>query len=218
MICAHRSVAAFFAGLGVVAGGVPGDDGAERDGLDGFALLDRHLLFLQACQSGSNGMTATADDAVDTETGRAGILCARQTEKRRRSIVVCLDSTEFALVVVQAERDGEGHVGAGAEAGKRNLILVDAKFVCVVGHVQHSIYTVLDSGREGILGSQAVVDTDDDSSAFVDDGSTPTSIITRAAQSETSTVEVDDTRVSLLAEVHTAMLLVVFGHIEVQVE
>jgi hypothetical protein len=128
------------------------------------------------------------------------------------------DSAELALVIVETERDGEGHVGARAEARQSNLVLIDAELVGVVGHVKDSVYSILDGGRKRVLGSQTVVDRDDDSSAFIDDGSTPAGVVAGAAQGEASAVEVDDTRVLFLCKLCPPVLFVILGHVEVQLK
>lgn len=63
-------------------------------------------------------------------------------------------------------------------------------------HPDDGVGSVFDSGREGVLRGQAVVDGDDDGVAFVHDRAAPTSVVRRGAEREATAVEVDHDRIA----------------------
>ena len=98
--------------------------------------------------------------------------------------------------VVEAQRNGAGHVGARAESGKSDLVQVDAELFCVLVYPHDSVHAIFHSGREWHLWRKTVVDSDHDSIALVNHRTAPPGVVHRRTKRESSTVEVKHNRIA----------------------
>ena len=116
-------------------------------------------------------------------------------------------------VVFQAKWDGEGEVGARAEAGEGDLGGVEAEDFVVGGEIEEGVDGVIDGGWEGVLGCQAVAHAHKNGRHVAGYAGGPIPVVEGCSEAEAAAVEIDDDGV-LVAFKDAAV--VIFWGVEVE--